>query len=70
MGALLLYIAAADAAFGSALNLSREARELAFTVWQVSFATVGAVYLTTVSALLTKPEFNQFAQPGNDVDEG
>ena len=68
-GALLLYVAVADAVFGPAL-VSTEAHELAVTAWRASFATVAAVYLMTVSALLTKPEFNQFVPPSDDVDEG
>ena len=59
----LLFVAVVDAALGSP---GAGARDLLANAWRFSFAAAAAAYLSTVSALLTKPEYNQFVEPSRD----
>jgi len=66
----LLFVAVADAALGAPGScdaaLGAADRELLVNVWRVAFAAAAATYLSTVSVLLTKTEFNQFVEPRDD----
>ncbi|KAL1515968.1 hypothetical protein AB1Y20_002583 [Prymnesium parvum] len=64
-GFVLLTIAALfNVPFGSWLaSMNEEAYEWAVVLWKVLFSTCAAVYMITISILLTKSEYNQFVEP-------